>query len=148
MFWKRILESDAPLATIIIRLLVGVVLLLEGVKEFLFVGQWGAGQFPRIGIPDPQVMAPFVGSIEVLCGLLLLVGSLARLASLPLIIVIAVLILSTKVPTLLKNDFWPMEAEVRTDDSMLLGLLFLLLAGAGAWSVEARLAGRPNRGNT
>ena len=146
MFWQRILASDAPAATIVIRLLIGAVFLLEGVKKFLFVGQWGAGRFPRIGIPDPQVMALFVGSIEVLCGLLLLIGSLARLASLPLIIVIAVLILSTKVPILLKNDFWPM-AEVRTDDSMLPGLRFLLLAGAGAWSVDARLAGRPNRGN-
>jgi putative oxidoreductase len=147
MFWKRILESDAPAATIIIRLLVGAVFLLEGMKKFLSVGQWGAGRFARIGIPDPQVMARFVGSIEVLCGLPLLIGLLTRPASLPLIIVIAVAILSTKVPILLKNGFWPMEAEARTDYSMLLGLLFLLLAGAGAWSVDARLPGRPGRGN-
>jgi uncharacterized membrane protein YphA (DoxX/SURF4 family) len=77
----------------------------------------------------------------------LLIGSLTRPASLPLIIVIAVAILSTKVPILLKNGFWPMEAEARTDYSMLLGRLFLLLAGAGAWSVDARLPGRPGRGN-
>jgi putative oxidoreductase len=147
MFWKRILESDRPAATIIIRMLVRAVFLLEGMKKVLSVGQGGAGRFARIGIPDPQVMARFVGSIEVLCGLPLLIGLLTRPASLPLIIVIAVAILSTKVPILVKNGFWPMEAEARTDDSMLLGLLFLPLAGAGAWSVDARLPGRPGRGN-
>jgi putative oxidoreductase len=147
MFWKRILASDAPAATIVIRLLVGAVFLLEGVKKFLFVGQWGARRFARIGIPDPQVMASFVGSIGVLCGLLLLVRLLTRLALIPLIIVIAVAILSSKLPILLKNGLWPMEAQARTDYSMLLGVLFLLLVGPGAWSVDAWLARRPNRGN-
>jgi putative oxidoreductase len=147
MFWQRILASDAPAATIVIRLLVGAVFLLEGVKKFLFVRQCGARRFARIGIPDPQVMASFVGSIGVLCGLLLLVQLLTRLASIPLIIVIAVAILSTELPILLKDGFWPMKAEAPTNYSMLLGLLFLRLVGAGAWSVDTWLAGRPNRGN-
>ena len=147
MFWQRILASDAPAATIVLRLLVGAVFLLEGVKKFLFVGQWGARRFARIGIPDPQVLASFVGSIGVLCGLLLPVRLLTRLASIPLIIVIAVAILSAKLPILLKNGLWPMEARARKDYSMLLGVLFLRLVGAGAWSVDAWLAGRPNRGN-
>jgi uncharacterized membrane protein YphA (DoxX/SURF4 family) len=146
MPWNRILESDAPAATVLIRLLVGAVFFLEGMKKFLFVGQWGAGRFARIGIPNPQFMAPFVGSIEIVCGLLLLAGLLTRLSSIPLVIVISVAIASTKVPILLKSGFWPMEAEARTDYAMLLGLLYLLLVGAGAWSVDARLAGKSSRG--
>jgi uncharacterized membrane protein YphA (DoxX/SURF4 family) len=35
-----------------------------------------------------------------------------------------------------------MEAEARTDYAMLMGLLFLLVAGAGRWSVDARIAAR------
>jgi putative oxidoreductase len=147
MFWQRILASDAPAATIVIRLLIGAVFLLEGVKKFLFVGQSGTRRFARIGVPDPQVMSSFVGSIGVLCGLLLLVRLLTRLASIPLIIVIAVAILSAKLPILLKNGLWPMEAQARKDYSMPLRALFLRLVGAGAWSVDAWLAGRPNRGN-
>jgi putative oxidoreductase len=145
--WNRISESDAPAATVIIRLAVGAVFFLEGVKKLLFVGQWGAGRFARIGIPSPQFMAPLVGSIEVVCGLLLFGGLLARLRSSPLIIVISVAIASTKVPIHLKSGFWPIEAEARTDYAMLLGLLYLLLVGAGSWSVDARLAGTSNRGN-
>ena len=147
MSWNRISESDAPAATVIIRLAVGAVFFLEGVKKLLFVGQWGAGRFARIGIPSPQFMAPLVGSIEVVCGLLLFGGLLARLRSSPLIIVISVAIASTKVPIHLKSGFWPIEAESRTDYAMLLGLLGLLLVGEGSWSVDARLAGTSNRGN-
>ena len=84
-------------------------------------------------------MGPFVGVVEIVCGLLLLAGLLTRLASILLIFDISVAIASTKIPILLKAGFWPMEAEARTDYSMLLGLIFLLVVGAGAWSLDVRL---------
>jgi len=140
--FDRFLSSNAPAATLAIRLLVGGVFFLEGIKKFLFVDQWGAGRFARIGIPAPHVIGPFVGVVEIVCGILLLLGLLTRLASIPLLIDIAVAIASTKIPIFLKNGFWPMEAEARTDYSMLLGLLFLLLAGAGPWSVDAVLVSK------
>lgn len=144
---EKLLSSNAPAAAIVIRALVGGVFLLEGIKKFLFVAQWGAGRFAKIGIPAPHIMAPFVGVVEVICGLLLLVGLLTRLSAIPLIIDITVAICSTKIPILMKSGFWPMEAEARTDYSMLLGLIFLLIAGAGPWSVDARLSQAPDRGN-
>jgi putative oxidoreductase len=141
---KTLLSSAAPPATIVIRLLVGVVFLLEGIKKFLFAAQWGAGRFAKIGIPAPQIMAPFVGVVEIVGGLLLLFGLLTRLAAIPLIIDISVAICSTKIPLFMKSGFWPMEAEARTDYSMLLGLIFLLIVGAGPLSLDARLS-RTNR---
>jgi uncharacterized membrane protein YphA (DoxX/SURF4 family) len=143
--WKKLFESRAPAATLIVRLLVGGVFLLEGIKKFLFVEQWGAGRFTRIGIPVPHIMGPFVGAVEIVCGALLLLGLLTRLASIPLIIDIAVAIASTKIPILLKSGFWPMEAEARTDYSMLMGLLFLFLVGAGPCSLDARLHSAPGQ---
>jgi putative oxidoreductase len=141
---NKLLPSNAPAATVVIRALVGGVFLLEGIKKFLFVEQWGAGRFARIGIPAPHTMAPFVGAVEIVGGLLLIVGLLTRLAAAPLIVNISVAIWSTKVPILLKSGFWPMEAEARTDYSMLLGLIFLLIVGAGPWSLDARLTRRRN----
>ena len=141
----KVIASDAPVATILIRLMVGGVFFLEGIKKFLFAGQWGAGRFARIGIPLPHVMAPFVGLVEIVCGFLLLVGLITRFASVPLIIDICVAIGSTKVPLLLSHGFWPMEAEARTDFSMLCGLLFLLAVGAGRWSIDGRLTARASR---
>lgn len=145
VLWRSLLRSDAPASTLIIRFLVGGVFFLEGIKKFLFFEQWGAGRFARIGIPHPQVMGPFVGAVEMVCGFLLLAGLLTRLASIFLIVDISVAITSTKIPIFLKSGFWPMEAEARTDYSMLLGLIFLLIAGAGAWSFDAALAAKRGR---
>ena len=130
----------ATKAVLLIRVLVGWVFLSEGIQKFLFPDSLGIGRFVKIGIPWPQVMAPFVGVVEIVCGSLLLVGLVTRLATVPLLIDIAVAIYSTKIVTLAKNGFWGTLHEARTDVSMLLGLVFLLLVGAGAWSLDSWLA--------
>jgi putative oxidoreductase len=141
-FIGRTMQTHAPAAVVLVRLLVGGVFLSEGIQKFLFPAALGVGRFVKIGIPSPQVLAPFVGVVEVVCGALLLLGLLTRLASMPLIIDIAVAIATTKLPMLAKNGLWSMMHEARTDYCMLLGALFLLLVGGGAWSVDARRPGR------
>jgi putative oxidoreductase len=135
-------ESRASKAVVLIRVLVGWVFLSEGIQKFLFPDSLGVGRFVKIGIPWPQVMAPFVGVVEIVCGSLLLIGLITRLAAVPLLIDISVALYSTKIITLAKNGFWGTLHEARTDVSMLLGLVFLLLVGAGAWSLDAWLAER------
>jgi putative oxidoreductase len=132
----------AAKAILLIRVLVAWVFLSEGIQKFLFRDSLGVGRFVKIGIPWPQVMAPFVGVVEIVCGSLLLIGLITRLATVPLLIDIAVAIYSTKIVTFAKNGFWGTLHEVRTDVSMLLGLVFLLLVGGGAWSLDAWLAAR------
>src|SRR5579863_9425421 len=134
--------STTSKAIVLIRVLVGWVFLSEGIQKFLFPDSLGVGRFVKIGIPWPQVMAPFVGVVEIVCGSLLLIGLVTRLATVPLLIDIAVAIYSTKIVTFAKNGFWGTLHEVRTDVSMLLGLVFLLLVGGGAWALDARLPGR------
>jgi putative oxidoreductase len=151
----RILATSAPAATVLIRIAVGAVFLSEGLQKFLYPAAVGAGRFARIGIPSPEVMGPFVGSVEIVCGTLVLLGFLTRLAALPLIGVMLVAIVSTKVPILLGADlgpfrvrtletygFWSMAHESRNDFMALLGSLFLLAVGGGRWSVDARLTRR------
>jgi putative oxidoreductase len=143
-------STRAPAAVVLIRVMVGMVFLTEGVQKFLYADELGAGRFVKIGIPAPEVMGPFVGVVEIVCGGLLILGLLTRLAAIPLIINISVAILSTKIPMLLgqgfcgfalaklpRYGFLSMMHEARTDFSMLLGLLFLLIVGAGGWSVDA-----------
>jgi uncharacterized membrane protein YphA (DoxX/SURF4 family) len=88
-----------------------------------------------------------VGVCEIVCGALILLGVLTRVATLPLIIDMLVAISTTKIPLLLKSGFWTMAHEARVDYAMLLGLLFLFLVGAGRWSVDAQLASRAARSN-
>jgi putative oxidoreductase len=128
--------SPARSATILIRIMVGWVFLSEGIQKFLFPAALGVGRFAKIGIPAPQFFGPFVGVVEIVCGALLIVGLVTRLASVPLLIDIAVAIATTKIPMLAKAGFWATMHEARTDLCMLLGLIFLLIAGAGSFSLD------------
>jgi putative oxidoreductase len=124
-------------ALLLVRILVGWVFVSEGIQKFLFPAQLGVGRFEKIGIPAPHFMAPFVGTVEIVFGCLLLVGLFTRLSAIPLLGVISVAILTTKIPMLAKAGTWAMLHEARTDFSMLLGLVFLLIAGGGSLSLDA-----------
>jgi len=93
-------------AIVLIRILVGWVFLSEGIQKFLFPDTLGAGRFAKIGIPWPHAMAPFVGTAEILCGALVLVGLFTRFAAIPLLGVITVALYSTKIVTFSKLGFW------------------------------------------
>ena len=136
---RRLLRSDGPAAAILVRLMVGAVFLSEGIQKLLFPDALGVGRFAKIGLPSPEALAPFVGVVEIICGGLLLAGLLTRMASLPVLVVIATAIVTTKLPMLGKDGFWSMAHEARTDFSMLLGLVFLVIEGGGPWSADARL---------
>ncbi len=141
----KLTSTRAPNAVLLIRLIVGAVFLSEGLQKFLFPADLGAGRFARIGLPSPEFLAPFAASFEVVCGALVLLGLFTRVAVIPLLAVMAVALYSTKLPILLKSGFWKMAHEARTDCSMTLGALFLLIVGAGAWSLDAWLNKRAAR---
>jgi uncharacterized membrane protein YphA (DoxX/SURF4 family) len=158
----RLLRADAPSAAVFIRFAVGLVFASEGIQKFLYEEAQGAGRFAKIGIPAPEVMGPFVGIVEIVCGTLLLVGLATRLAAMPLVINMLVALASTKLPILLghgywifahtfapKAGFWAFLHESRTDLSMLCGGIFLVLVGADRWSLDrflgARLDSKPER---
>src|SRR5437763_11141172 len=99
-FFRRLLATNAPAAVVLVRLIVGGVFLSEGVQKFLFPDALGVGRFAKIGIPAPEVMAPFVGVCEIVCGALLILGLLTRFAAIPMIIDMLVAVWTTKVPIL------------------------------------------------
>ena len=151
-----LLATRASGWSILVRLLVGLVVFVpEGIQKLAFPDILGAGRFAHIGIPYPGLMGPLVGVVEIVCGALLIVGLLTRLATIPLTVIMIVAIVSTKVPILLAGDFWifhlpklprygfwSMLHEARADFVMLLALVYLLIEGAGAWSLDARLVAR------
>lgn len=138
-------ENRTSKAIVLIRVLVGWVFLSEGIQKFLFPGALGVGRFVKIGIPWPQVMAPFVGIVEIVCGALLLIGLITRLSSIPLLIDILVAIATTKIPMLSTSGFWATMHEARTDFCMLLGLIFLLIVGSGSLSFDDLLSRQSDR---
>src|ERR1051325_11530537 len=109
----RLRRTSAPAGVILIRLMVGGVFLSEGIQKFLFPVDAGAGRFARIGIPSPKFLAPFVGVVEIVCGTLILLGLVTRLAAIALLIDILVAIFSTKIPILLGHGFWRFSKQSR-----------------------------------
>ncbi|HTP81614.1 MAG TPA: DoxX family protein [Alphaproteobacteria bacterium] len=154
MAWTTILQSRASGWTILVRLLVGLVVFFpEGIQKLAFPDLLGSGRFAAIGIPYPELMGPFVGVVETICGALIIAGLFTRLSAVPLLVIMVVAIVSTKVPMWLGHDvwmfhvpkmsrygFWSMLHEARADLCMVLGGLYLLIEGAGAWSLDAVLA--------
>jgi putative oxidoreductase len=153
---SAVFASVARKSVILIRLMVGGVFLSEGLQKFLDPAARGAGRFEKIGIPWPELMGPFVGAVEASCGALVLAGLFTRIAVLPLIGVMIVALVTTKIPILLGESFWGLSLrelpsygfwsamhESRTDLAMLLGSLYLFIVGAGPWSVDWRIQGKP-----
>ena len=136
---RQLFDPGAPTAVVLIRTAVGLVFLSEGIQKFLFSDALGSGRFSKIGIPASEIMAPFVGVVEIVCGALVAVGLATRLVVIPLIVNMAVAITSTKVPILIQQGFWKMAHEARTDFAMILGATFLFIVGGGPWSVDARI---------
>ena len=118
------------------RLIVGLVFLSEGIQKFLFPELVGAGRFEKIGFSNPEFLASFVASFEIVCGTLILTGFLVRIAALPLLIIILTAIITTKIPILTEKGFWSMAHEARTDFAMTILLIHLMIFGGGRWSFD------------
>src|SRR5437667_9738062 len=98
---RELFVTDAPAATILVRIMAGSVFLSEGIQKFLYPEDLAVGRFTKIGIPAPELMGLFVGGCEAVFGALLIVGLLSRLAAIVLLIDIRVAVLSTTFPVLL-----------------------------------------------
>lgn len=140
----------APRSTLIMRVMAGGVFLSEGILKFVYPNQ-GVGRFTKLGFPAPELTATFVGSLEIVGGILLIVGLFTRIIAVPFIIEMVVAILATKVslyfgtsplplpPSLPKVGFWAVIHETRSDYAQILTSIFLLAVGPGPWSLDALL---------
>jgi putative oxidoreductase len=128
------------LPMILIRVVVGLIFLTEGVLKFVHPGELGARRFAQIGLPFPHVLAPFVGAVEIAASAALILNLFSGDAALLLLVVILTAICTTKLPILLghpigrfarpKLDHYGLLSffhEARTDLCMLFGLVAILL---------------------
>ena len=163
--WSWLLHPPltGPDATVFIRLMAGGVFFWEGILKFVYVNQ-GVGRFVKLGIPFPLVTAPFVGGLEIVGGILLMLGLGTRLIAIPFIAEMLVAMLSTKPRLFLGTlplppppvppqvGIWAVLHEIRSEYAQIMSCIFLLISGPGPWSLDASLrrpapspvtAGRP-----
>ena len=137
-FKNCILKIANNSSTILVRIIVGLIFLSEGLQKYLFPDLVGTGRFEKIGFPDPAFWAYFAGTFEIICGTLILLGLLTRLASIPLFIIMMTAFVTTKWPLLINKGFWPLAHEYRTDFAMTILLIYLFIYGSGRWSVDSK----------
>ena len=139
LFWFFFKPTTGPVSIVLIRLAVGMIFFTQGILKFVDPNM-GVVRFTKIGFSHPDFIAHFVGTFEVVCGLLVVVGFWTKAAAVPLLIVITTAIATTKIPELFRANqgFWYMVSDARTDFAMFCSLLFLIFVGGGAWSLDAR----------
>ena len=108
---KSVLQTDNDTTTIIIRVIVGVIFLSEGVQKFILPLERGAGRFEKIGFYYPEF----------------------------LIYIMLIALSTTKYKLFMATGFWNLLHESRTDWAMLLSSIFLLIKGGGKWSIDKNI---------
>lgn len=128
VFMKSIVKAG-NMPTLIIRLVVGLIFLSEGLQKYITPEIVGTGRFTKIGFSDPAFWAYFTGSFEIVCGILVLFGLMIRFAAVPLLVIMLIAFIATKIPILTDKGFWAFAHEYRTDFAMTLLLIYLLVYG-------------------
>ncbi len=132
----QIIRTHPTNNSIIPRLVVGLIFLSEGIQKYIMPEVVGVGRFERIGFERFEFLAYFVATFEIICGILLLLGFVVRLSSIPLLMIMFTAIVSTKIPILIADGFWVMAHAARTDFAMTMLLIYLIIYGAGKYSLD------------
>ena len=135
-------------AIILIRLYLGLIFIIEGVLKYTRPESLGSGRFAKVGIEYPQLLANLDGMFEIGCGILIVAGLFTRFAVLPMIVDMIGALTTTKFPLLWgtaalypgEHGLWDFLHESRLEWAMLCGSLYLLRAGAGRLSLDAKRA--------
>ena len=125
------------LAPLLARLAVGLVFLSTGWGKVHHLDKV-TSFFEQLGIPAPGFNAVLVGCSELICGTLLVVGLVTRLAAMPLVISMVVAILTARLA-----DIHGLFDLVGFDEfTYLCVLVVIAIIGPGAASLDHLLARR------
>lgn len=138
-FKLHILNTVKDSKIIFIRLIVGLIFISEGIQKYLIVTIFGPALFKEIGFSNPMFWVYFTGAFEILCGILILFGLLTRLAAIPLLTIMIIAFITTKLPLLATKGFWTFSHEYSIEFSLTFLLILLFIYGGGKWSVDLKI---------
>ncbi len=130
----------AGFAPLVVRVIVGVIMAAHGWQKLQGGPENFGGVLSQLGVPLPVFMGYVVTFVELIGGILLVLGLLSRLAALLLTINLAVAILLVKVNIGLLSpppDVGGVGMEL--DLALIAGFLVILLAGPGKLSLDHTL---------
>ena len=128
---ERLARYFAALGPLAARLVVGWVFLWSGWTKLHNLPKM-IENFKEWGIPNPEILTPFVSGVEFVGGLLLLLGLFTRIAAVPLVIVMIVAIVSAK-----WDQVDSLETLLGFEETAYLAIFgWLAIAGPGALSLD------------
>lgn len=131
---RDMLTANADVIVLLIRIVLGIIFIQTGFGKLIHFDRTVAF-FNGLGIPFPVINAALAALTEFLGGILILVGLLTRLVSVPLAFVMLVAILTTKL-----NDIMSFSDFIRLQElDYMLFFLLLVFIGAGRYSLDRRL---------
>jgi putative oxidoreductase len=149
--WLLSPPTNGTKTIILLRIMAGGVFFWEGILKFVYPNQ-GVGRFTKLGFPMPETLAHFVAVMEIVGGLMLLMGLLTRVTSLYFILQMLVAVFTTKIALYLGTSplplppappqagIWAVLHEIRSDYAQIMTCFFLLLAGPGVMSLDEKIA--------
>jgi len=135
----KILGTGNDSRIIFARIITGLIFISEGIQKYVIVTMLGPAYFKEIGFGNPMFWSYFTGTFEILCGTMILLGLLTRLASIPLFIIMLTAFFKTKLPLMLSDGFLTFAHEYRIDFALTFLLIMLFIYGAGKWSADLRI---------
>jgi putative oxidoreductase len=128
------------LPLLVARLLIALMFVGAGISKLTGL-EGTAGYIASVGLPAPQVLALGAGVLELVAGVLIIIGWQARWAALALAGF-------TLVATFIFHRYWALPAEQQMMQQLMFmknlaiigGLYFVFAFGAGALSLDARRA--------
>jgi len=136
---KLILSTENENKIIYLRSIVGLIFITEGILKYLYLEVYGPSFFNEIGFRYAFFWAYFTGAFEISCGLLVLIGLFTRIASIPLLIIMIIALITTKLPLLVNRGFWTFAHEYRLEFALTVLLVLLIKYGGGKWSADLKI---------
>lgn len=94
------------------------------------------GVFTGLGLPFPELALWLVAIVEIACGMLIAGRMYVRQAALPLIVIMIVAILMTKLPMLTRAGFLAFAFEARLDIVMIVLLVIIWRSVPGKSTID------------
>ena len=133
-------SSSASLGLLVLRVVVGLIFVAHGAQKiFEYTLPGTIGSFADMGVPLPEIAAPFVAFVELIGGALLALGLFTRPVGILLAIDMIVAIVAVHLPA----GLWVGEGGYEFVAVLGVAALALAFTGAGRFSiVGAFLRGR------
>ena len=116
----------------ILRLWMGGMFLELGIQKWVYLIDTSVF-YAHLGIPKPFAVSVLIGSTEIICSCLLIVGIYSRFAAIPLIGSLTLTCLFVHLPQLKQEWLWVLHIH---ELSIMAHLVLIIIVGGGAWQLE------------